>query len=108
MKKYINWGIIGLGNAAKAFSSGFNNLTNSKLLAVASKNEEKRLFFKEKFNLKKEYLYENYEDLINNKDLDIVYVALPHSMHKKWCLKLANAKKNILVEKPAATSLDDI
>ena len=108
MKKYINWGVIGLGNAAKAFSSGFNNLTNSKLLAVASKNEEKRLFFKEKFNLKKEYLYENYEDLINNKDLDIVYVALPHSMHKKWCLKLANAKRNILVEKPAATSLDDI
>ena len=108
MKKYINWGIIGLGNAARAFSSGFKNLTNSKLLAVASKNDEKRFFFEEKFNLENKHLHKNYEDLINDKEVDIVYISLPHTMHKEWCLKAANLKKNILVEKPAATSLSDI
>tara|TARA_B100002051_G_C16647981_1_gene592317 strand:- start:127 stop:1164 length:1038 start_codon:yes stop_codon:yes gene_type:complete len=108
MKKYINWGIIGLGNAARAFSSGFQNSFNSKLFAVASKSTEKRIFFKKKFNLENEYVFTNYEDLIKSKDVDIVYIALPHSMHKEWCIKSAILKKHILVEKPATLKLSDI
>ena len=108
MKKYINWGIIGLGNAARAFSSGFQNSINSKLLAVASKNDEKRFYFKKKFNLQDKYLYKSYEELISNKEIDIVYIALPHTMHKEWILKSANLKKNVLVEKPATLSINDL
>ena len=108
MKKYINWGIIGLGNAARAFSSGFQNSINSKLLAVASKNDEKRFYFKKKFNLQDKFLYKSYEELIFNKEIDIIYIALPHTMHKEWSLKSVNLKKNVLVEKPATLSSNDV
>lgn len=45
MKK-VNWGIIGLGAIAKQFAKGFENLNNSNLLAIASKNKEKLNDFK--------------------------------------------------------------
>jgi predicted dehydrogenase len=51
MNRLINWGIIGLGNAARCFSTGFLNLTNAKLLAVASKNLEKLQYFKNNYHI---------------------------------------------------------
>ena len=62
-------GIIGLGNAAKQFALGFNDLTNSNLLAVASKTKEKINFFKDKFKLDDKYCFSKYEDLINCKEI---------------------------------------
>ena len=46
MQSVLNWGIIGLGNAAKNFASGFKDSKNSSLIAVASKNDEKLNYFK--------------------------------------------------------------
>ena len=51
MNRVINWGVIGLGNAARCFSTGFLNLANAKLLAVASKNLEKLEYFKKKYHI---------------------------------------------------------
>ena len=106
MKKTINWGIIGGGNAAINITKNFPDTDNSKLLALASKNEGKRFYFKNEFKI--ENIYSNYEDILNNNEIDIVYIALPHNLHKEWCIKSSIKKKNILVEKPAALSTIDV
>ena len=106
MKKTINWGIIGGGNAAINITKNFPDAVNSKLLALASKNEGKRFYFKNEFKI--ENIYSNYEDILNNNEIDIVYIALPHNLHKEWCIKSSMKKKNILVEKPAALSTIDV
>jgi scyllo-inositol 2-dehydrogenase (NADP+) len=106
MKKTINWGIIGGGNAAINITKNFPDADNSKLLALASKNEDKRFYFKNEFKI--ENIYSNYEDILNNNEIDIVYIALPHNLHKEWCIKSSMKKKNILVEKPAALSTIDV
>tara|TARA_Y100000389_G_scaffold171077_1_gene178528 strand:+ start:71 stop:1096 length:1026 start_codon:yes stop_codon:yes gene_type:complete len=106
MKK-INWGIIGLGNIARSFSDGFLNCDNAQLLAVSSNKNEKLNQFKHNFKLKKEYLFNNYEDLIKCEDVDIVYIALPNNLHFRWIMKCIKENKNILIEKPAVRNFTE-
>tara|TARA_B100000242_G_scaffold17925_1_gene10958 strand:+ start:145 stop:1164 length:1020 start_codon:yes stop_codon:yes gene_type:complete len=104
----INWGIIGLGNIAEKFIEGFKNVENAKLKAIASKNSDKLDKFKKRFNLDENYCFSNYADLIESNDIDIVYITLPHSMHYENILKCFKKNKNVIVEKPAVISLEQI
>lgn len=107
MKK-VNWGIIGLGAIAKQFAKGFENLNNSNLLAIASKNKEKLNDFKKNLNISDDYCFNNYETLLKNKEIDIVYIALPTSFHKEWIIKCLDSEKKVLVEKPATMNEAEI
>ena len=102
--KQINWGIIGLGNIAQKFSEGFINVPNSNLFAIASKNKIKLNNFKKKFNLDEQYSFNNYDDLLKCKEVDIIYITLPNFLHYDWILKCIEHKKSILIEKPALLS----
>lgn len=105
MTQIINWGIIGLGNVALKFAEAFKDSNNSKLKAVSSKTKDKINKFQKKFNIDKNYCFNKYEDLLDCKEIDIVYIALPNSMHKEWINKSIEKKKNILIEKPAFIDL---
>ncbi len=107
MKHVINWGIIGLGNVAHQFAKSFYNIKNSKLIAIASKSQNKLSKFKAILDINENNCYDNYEKLLSNDEVDIVYIALPNSFHSKWILKSLDSKKHILVEKPAFTNLQD-
>ena len=104
----INWGILGLGDIAHTFSKGFEDTSNAKLLAVASKDLEKLNKFKDKFNVENKFLFNDYEDLINCKEVDIIYIALPNFLHHHWALKSIRNKKHTLVEKPATLNFKEI
>ena len=97
----VNWGIIGLGRIAEVFSNAFEEAENAKLLAVASKDQKKLNHFKDLFDLENKFLFKNYEDLMSCSDIDIIYIALPNSLHHQCILECIKNKKNILVEKPA-------
>ena len=104
----INWGIIGLGNIAYNFASAFEQVKNSKLISLASENNEKLEKFGKQFNIKKDFCYNGYDEILSNNEVDIIYIALPHSLHSKWIIKCIEAKKNILTEKPATINLAEI
>ena len=100
MKK-LNWGIIGLGSIAQKFSEAFAQTSNSTLLAIASNSPLKLESFKKQFFIEDKFTFKNYEDLINCKEVDIVYIALPNSLHFYWIMECIKNGKNTLVEKPA-------
>jgi len=108
VQSVLNWGIIGLGNAAKNFATGFKDSKNSRLISVASKNDEKLNYFKKNYNLEEKNCYNSYEQILKNDNIDIIYIALPNSLHTEWIKKSAKSKKNILVEKPAAIYVNDL
>jgi predicted dehydrogenase len=101
MNDIIKWGIIGLGNVANEFAKSFLDIKNAKLTAIASNNEKKLLKFRNDFNIDSEHCYKNYEKLLNCNEIDIVYIALPNSLHFKWITKAIENNKKILIEKPA-------
>ena len=106
MKK-LNWGIIGLGAIAQKFSEAFAQTSNSTLLAIASNNSQKLENFKKQFFIEDKFTFKNYEDLINCKEIDIVYIALPNSLHFHWIKECIKNNKNTLVEKPATVNYEE-
>ena len=104
----LNWGVIGLGNIAQIFCESFNDTSNANLLGISSRNNEKLEKFKKKFNIDKKYCFDEYEKLLKCKEIDIIYIALPTSFHYEWIIKCIEAKKNILVEKPAVLNFEQM
>ena len=104
----VNWGIIGLGKIALKFSEGFKNIDNAKLLGISSKDNKKLKKFKEDFKIENNFCFNNYENLLECKDIDIIYIALPNSLHHEWIIKCIKKEKKILVEKPATLNLSQM
>lgn len=100
MKKEINWGIIGLGKIAGKFAKDISSVSNARLYGVASRNLDKAENFKDQHKASK--AYGSYEELIDDKDIDAVYIATPHSMHAELSIKCLQNKKAVLCEKPFA------
>ncbi len=98
--KRINWGIIGLGNIANHHLNSFKKSENCQLKGIASRNSQKLENFKKKINIHESFCFNNYEDLIKNSEIDIIYIALPNSYHYEWINKCIDYGKHILVEKP--------
>jgi len=106
--KQVKWGIIGLGNISLKFAEGFQYTKNAKLFAISSRNKNKLQAFKNKFQIDDNYCFTNYDSLLECKDLDIIYIALPHSLHHEWVIKSIEKGKNILVEKPATVNFSQM
>jgi predicted dehydrogenase len=104
----VNWGIIGLGAVALQFAKSFKFTNNAKLLGIASKNFDRLNKFKEEFSIANDYCFNNYQSLLENDEIDIIYIALPTSLHKEWIIKCLSNKKRILVEKPATINSSEI
>jgi len=99
--KKVNWGIIGLGAIASKFADGFKYSEKATLLGIASKDSNKIKRFKENYDISENYCYDNYQGLINNQEIDIIYIALPTFLHSEWAISSLKAGKRVLVEKPA-------
>lgn len=100
----IRWGILGLGRAAYSFAKAISELENSKLIAIASlTNYEKGSTFK-RFNIEKNFFFNSYDELINCKEVDAIYIATLNNQHAKLIIKCAEANKAILCEKPMSLS----
>lgn len=106
MNKTINWGIIGLGKIAHKFVSDLQLIEDANLKAVASRSLEKSLKFGKKFNA--ENCYGNYEALVNDPEVDVVYIATPHSLHFENTLMCLENQKAVLCEKPLALNSDQV
>ena len=97
----VNWGIIGLGKVASQFANGFKYTSNANLLGAASQNRDRLNKFREDYSIIDNYCFEDYQRLIENKDIDIIYIALPTALHFEWIVKCLKKDKKVLVEKPA-------
>ena len=71
----IKWGILGLGKMAEKFAEAIQEVTNAKLVSICSLSKQKTQLFGKKFNINDELRFNTYEDLINCKDVDAVYIA---------------------------------
>lgn len=95
MKK-LKWGILGPGSIARDFAQALNRV-NGEVYAVASRNKERAEKFARENNVKK--AYGSYDEIIKDKDIDVVYIATPHSNHYEYIIKSLNNNKHVLCEK---------
>ncbi len=97
MKKKYNWGILAPGKIAHRFTDGLKLLDNANLYAVGSRNLGRARDFAGQYGYEK--YYGSYEELAEDPDLEVVYVASPHSHHMEHTLLCLNAGKSVICEK---------
>ncbi|MBU1093207.1 MAG: Gfo/Idh/MocA family oxidoreductase [Firmicutes bacterium] len=92
----VRFGVIGAGSIANTFCTAVNSIKGN-LYAVASRDLKKAESLKETYGFEK--AYGNYEDLLNDPNVDCVYVATPHALHYEQMMMILEHKKHILCEK---------
>ena len=95
-KSKLNWGIIGAGIIAEKMADALNQNENSNLLAVASKSKERAENFAKKNNVQ---LPCSYNQIVSNKDIDIIYIATTHNFHFENAKLALEHGKHVLIEK---------
>lgn len=96
--KNFNWGILGPGRIAHEFAKGLQVIDDANLYAVASSKIERAKDFANQYGGAK--TYNSYEALVNDPDVDGVYIATPHRFHFENIMLGLNAGKPVLCEKP--------
>jgi predicted dehydrogenase len=96
------WGIVGPGRIAHQFAEGMSLLDDGVITAIASRSQSRADEFGEKFGVAHRYAELN--GLLEDPDVDVVYVATPHSQHAEVTLAALDAGKHVLCEKPMALS----
>lgn len=106
-KKTVRWGILGCSGIGKSRTiPGLLACENAELYAIAGRNEEKLKAYAEPFAPKK--LYTDYQALLDDENVDAVYLPLPNGIHMEWVEKAAKAGKHILCEKPMALTEEQV
>ncbi len=104
--KEIGWGFIGCGEVTEKKSGpAFNEVPGSHVVAVMSRNAEKAESYAKRHNIKK--WYTDPLDLINDPEINAIYIATPPSSHATFAIMAMKAGKPVYIEKPLAASYED-
>lgn len=100
MGESIRWGILSTGAIARSFVKGLNAVPDAEPVAVGSRTREAADAFGDEFGISRRH--SSYEALANDPDVDVIYVATPHSLHRDNSILCLRAGKPVLCEKPFA------
>lgn len=99
-------GILGCANVTRKHAiPAFKALEIAELNGIGSRDKEKAEKWAKEFSIP---FYGSYDEIINNKEIDAVYIALPTGLHEEWALKAANAGKHVLCEKSVSDSYESV
>lgn len=101
--KKLRWGVMGTGRIIQKTGPAIQRTSNGIWLGVAGRNGDNSRRAAETFGV--ERAYNNYQELIDDPEIDAVYIALLNHLHMEWAIKAANAGKHILLEKPFALNM---
>jgi predicted dehydrogenase len=102
--------LVGLGSyAGGQLAPALQQTEHCYLAGIVTGTSSKIPEWKEKYSIpdKNIYSYENFDSIKNNKDIDIIYVVLPNSMHAEYVVRAAQAGKHVICEKPMAVTVED-
>lgn len=97
MADNLNWGILATGSIAHQFAKGLKVSKTGTLVATGSRTIERATEFTEEYGGKP---YASYQEVLDDPEVQAVYIATPHALHSEWTIKAAQAGKAILCEKP--------
>lgn len=107
MKK-VKWGILSTARiAVDQLIPAIKKVESAEVAAIATRSDINRATaIAKQFQINK--VYSSYEDLLNDSEIDVVYIPLPNHLHKEWTIKAAQKGKHILCEKPAALNRAEV
>jgi len=97
----VRWGILSTArHGEKTMIPAFRQARDTEVVAIASRDAQRARAYAQQHNIP--VSYGSYEALLDDPDIDAIYIPLPNNMHKEWAIKAAQAGKHVLCEKPIA------
>lgn len=101
----IRFGILGAGNIAHRFAASLAHEQRASLVAASCRSVEKaEAFLAEVPHAVDARAYGSHDELLSDPEVDAIYLALPHALHRDWALSALTSDKAVLCEKPACVS----
>ena len=102
----VRWGVLSTANiGVKAVSPAIHSSSNGRLVAVGSRDPQRAAeLYMFAPNIR---IYGDYESVINDPDIDAIYIPLPNGLHAEWTIKALQAGKHVLCEKPLAATVEE-
>lgn len=104
-KKQLNWAVLGTGVIANQMASALQDM-GKKIYAVGNRTYEKGVAFAEKYGIEK--VYDQYEDMFTDPEVDVIYLTTPHNTHYAFMKKALENGKHLLVEKSITLNSDEL
>lgn len=102
----VNWGILSTAKINRAVIPPIKEFEHANLYGVASRKEEKAAAYAAEYGFEKSY--GSYQALLDDPNIDAVYISLPNGMHYEWIMKALDRGKHVLCEKSITTRADEI
>ncbi|MCA0403798.1 MAG: Gfo/Idh/MocA family oxidoreductase, partial [Proteobacteria bacterium] len=103
--KTIRWAILGTSFISEVMAKAIQASATSQLAAIGSRSLSSARQFATLFSIPK--VYDDYQLLLNDQEIDAIYIGLPNHLHKEWIIRCAQAGKHILCEKPLVLNADE-
>lgn len=101
----INWAILGPGTIAEDFAKAISEV-NGSIYAVGARSLEKAEKFSSNYNVKK--VYGNYDEMLKDDEIDVVYISTPHSNHYEYIMESLKNNKHVLCEKAITVNANQL
>jgi predicted dehydrogenase len=100
---YLRWGILSTARINRALIEPIRISPRNELLAVASRSRAKVEDYAEEWDIPR--AYGSYDSLLEDEEVDVIYISLPNSQHAHWTIRALEAGKHVLCEKPLAIDI---
>jgi xylose dehydrogenase (NAD/NADP) len=106
MGERIRWGILGTGGINRKLLGGARQSSAVEIAAVASRDPERAAAFATEHGIPRSF--GSYEAMLDDRDVDAVYISLPNALHHPWTMTALAAGKHVLCEKPYTRRPDEV
>ena len=103
MEKILNWGLLSTAKINRALIPPLRVSKRTRLLGVASRNQSSADGYAREWNIPR--AYGSYEAMLADPEIDVIYNPLPNHLHAEWTIKVLQAGKHVLCEKPMVLTL---
>lgn len=104
--KVLNWGLLSTARINRSLIPPIKNSERNELVAVASRDVDKAKAYAKKWEIPT--AFGSYQAMLEDSDIDVIYISLPNSLHAEWAIQAAESGKHVLCEKPLAMSVDEV
>jgi D-xylose 1-dehydrogenase (NADP+, D-xylono-1,5-lactone-forming) len=102
----VNWGIVSTADINRKVIPGMHASEKAELIAVASRDQNRADEYAREWKIGRAYA--SYEALLEDADVEAVYISLPNTLHCEWSIRAVEAGKHVLCEKPLSRHVEDV
>jgi predicted dehydrogenase len=102
----LNWGLLSTARINRRLIPAIREAERAELVAVASRSQKSAQAYAVKWGIPR--THGGYQALLDDPEIDAVYISLPNSLHAEWAVRAAQAGKHVLCEKPLAITVDEV